>query len=465
MKFLRRLFHRPYFLLYILYALLAICALIAAIWFPRAFFPLAAAERGFALFAAVFTALSPEREESKTAKLLLIALLPFWGSLFAFTLLAPKTQPQKSVHRFCSMPLPFPAGCAPEEADSAAFYAVGRDFLSPYLHDLKGAKTCIYMEYYIVAMGKFWNELEEVLTEKAREGVKIKLLFDDFGCAFTLPNRFINRLKSKKIEAKFACKMRGSPKSANLRDHRKLTVIDGKIVYLGGLNLADEYIGEKVRFGHWKDSAIRLTGAIAAPFEQEFLREFHGERAPAQNEQTGAQEAQKEACNAAPVFDGAFSALLKGFAFTAQTRIYLTTPYLAPDKQTETALCRAAESGTDVRILIPHIPDKRAVFLLSRHNGRRLRKKGIQVMEYTAGFLHAKNAICDTSLAYVGSHNLDYRSLCVQKECGVLLESEKITEEIARDFCAMWEESTPLPKETLLRKISGEFLRLFTPLL
>ncbi|MDE7158213.1 MAG: hypothetical protein K2N74_01425, partial [Clostridiales bacterium] len=422
--------------------------------------------------AGVFVVCSHTFGESKTAKLLLLLLLPWTGAVLVLLWretnapLTPTfsgTQPFSLTEKIQSIASSL-GGFGACTARDSEYFPTGREMFSRLLADLEGAEKTIFLEYYIVERGTFWNEILAVLEQKAKQGVAVKVILDGFGCCLTLPRNYGKQLKSRGIECRVYRPLRFPTRSAQKRDHRKLAVIDGEIAYTGGVNLADEYIGEKIRFGHWKDTAIRVTGSAASELQRLFLKQWDGRTTnlPARDNEQGA-PCVVFADDERPTHVGA--AVLTALIYGAKKRLYLCTPYLAPDTTVLAALKTAAASGTDVRICIPHVPDKKTVFRLSLSYARELIKSGVQIREYTAGFMHAKNVTADGVYCVVSSYNLDFRSLYLQSECGVFLEDERLAADMERDFLSVWSTGSELKEPTTFERITGKILRLFAPLI
>lgn len=440
-----------------------------SIWLPRTLAPIALAERLFSFSTGVSVVLSAGLNESKTAKLLLLVLLPWTGAILVLLWREPNAPAARvSESRANTLTQKIQAltrsfggfsGCT---ARSAEYFPTGREMRKRLLCDLERANKTIFLEYYIIERGVFWNDVLAILEQKAKAGVKVKVVFDDFGCCLTLPHNYTKQLKMRGIECRIYRPLRLPSRAAQQRDHRKLTIIDGDIAYTGGINLADEYIGEKIRFGHWKDTAVRVTGSAARELEGLFLAHWSGTE-----QNTPPAECGEIPC--AVFADGNGQTRLGASVHTAliygaQTRLYLCTPYLAPDETLLSTLKTAAASGTDVRICIPHIPDKKAVFLLSRSYARDLVASGVKVREYTAGFMHAKSVVADGKYCLVSSYNLDFRSMYLQAECGVFLENERLAANMERDFLAVWAASEAVKPARPFERAAGKLMRLFAPL-
>lgn len=436
----------------LVFALTAAAAFVLAIWVPRALAPVALAERLFSFVVLLYTVCSSDLPECKLPKAVLIVLLPWTGA--ALAIVWRRKKPRAAVK-------PVAEQCF---AESLEYFPVGSDMYGRLLADISAAEKFVWLEYYIVAHGAFFHAVCELLERKAKEGLDIRLLYDDFGCSLTLSKNFGRELEKRGIKAYALRRIRFPSRAMNRRNHRKIAAIDGEIAYTGGINLADEYIGEKIRFGHWKDTAVRVTGAPAIEFAKLIAKEFSHSALPALSPKEGnipcaiiADGAEDSEVRAGVC---AFCALIH----TSEKYAYLNTPYLAPDGAVCAALKQAALAGKDVRIMIPHIPDKRTTFFISRSYARELIQAGVQIKEYTAGFLHAKSLVADGRHCFVSSYNLDFRSLYLQAECGLYAENEPLAEELTRDFLAAWETGTPVKKAGFFSHALGRLMRLFAPL-
>lgn len=305
--------------------------------------------------------------------------------------------------------------------------------LQRMLEELGKAEHFIFMEYFIIQEGKMWNSILEVLCQKVKEGVDVRLIYDDMGCIMTLPYGY-----DKKLEAMGIKCVRFNPFVPilsirfNNRDHRKICVIDGDVGFTGGINLADEYINAVVKHGHWKDTAIMLRGAAVWNLTTMFMSlwgylhnttEDCGQFRPGQYHplpqlsdgyvQPFADSPMDGECVGETVYLNMIN--------KAQRYIYITTPYLIIDNEMVVALQTAAKNGVDVRIITPHIADKWYVHAVTRAYYETLVECGVRIYEYTLGFIHAKTYVCDDSYAVVGTINMDYRSLYLHFECGAWL--------------------------------------------
>jgi len=326
------------------------------------------------------------------------------------------------------------------------YFPMGEAFFERLLSELRQAKRFIYMEYFIVAQGYMWDSILEILEQKAADGVDVRFMYDDIGCMNRLPRYYYRTLRKKGIKCEVFNRLRPVLNSLfNNRSHRKITVIDGHTAFVSGANLADEYINKTERFGVWKDSALMMKGNAAWGFLMMFLQmwEFFSTDCPDPASllpETGfpvaaptdgyVQPFEDSPMDDANISENVFLSLIG----RARDYIYITTPYLILNDSLMNALCTAAQSGVDVRIMTPHIPDKKGVFLMTRANYKELVSHGVQIFEYTPGFLHSKNFVCDDELAIVGSINLDYRSLFLNFECAALLYQASTVADVKKDF-------------------------------
>ncbi len=365
----------------------------------------------------------------------------------------------------------------------ARYFALGDDLFPALLADIKHAKHYIFLEYFIIAEGKMLNELLDALIERAQAGVDVRIIYDDLGSEMATPLSFVGRAHQAGIRTlAFNPIIPILSIVMNHRDHRKFTVIDGQIAYTGGINIADEYINQKVRFGHWKDTGLRLRGAAVESFVYMFLSLWNAFR-PTETDYTPflshlslAKDAPGAPVAVVPYADSPLDAEHVGetvyldILAQAQKYVYIFTPYLIIDSELETALCMAAKRGVDVRILTPGIPDKKTAYRLTRSYYPPLLRGGVKIYEYTPGFLHAKGFVCDDELAVLGTINLDYRSLYLHFECGTLLCGGEIIRDIKEDFLDTAEKSRfiephkPRRRFGILRDLFDAILRALSPL-
>ena len=358
---------------------------------------------------------------------------------------------------------------------------LGEDFFARLQQELPKAQKFIFLEYFIIEKGLMWDTVLEILKERAAAGVEVCLIYDDFGCIQRLSASYPRELAGYNIKAVLYNAMRPSmDPSLNYRDHRKICVIDGKVGFTGGINLADEYINKVERFGHWKDTAILLRGSAVHSLSRMFLQQWTLHAGP-----ESLNFPEEEYLVSAPVpatgyvqpfpdtpldhFNVAENAYMH-LVQRANHYVYITTPYLILDNEFITALKTAAESGVDVRIITPSHPDKWYVHMVSRSYYQTLIESGVKIYEYQPGFIHAKMCLCDDDAAMVGTANLDYRSLYLHYENAVLLYHTPVTADIKKDIEETLEKSRLITIEELRSKLRGTsllcaLLKLLAPLM
>ena len=360
------------------------------------------------------------------------------------------------------------------------YFPIGEAMHERMLEDLRVAQRFIYLEYFIIEEGKFWNSILEILKQKAAAGVEIKVLYDDIGCMTTLPGDYYKTLRSYGIQAAPFSRLKANADSEfNNRNHRKILVIDGRVGYTGGVNLADEYINEVVKYGHWKDTALRLEGEAVWELTRLFFVDFgiNVKKIPRiSNDLYPACEI-KEDGYLVPFGDGpnplyrrrVSKSLIRNMLDSATRYMYMTTPYLIIDNDLCLSIENAALRGVDVRIIVPHIPDKKLVFSMTRSFYPRLMAAGVKIYEYEPGFLHAKSYLADGDQAMIGTVNLDYRSLVHHFENGVWMYRCASIQSLQADLEETLQKSirvTPqMLKTNLLQRFLRAVVRIFAPLL
>ena len=366
-----------------------------------------------------------------------------------------------------------------DQTDSQ-FFASGEEMWQQMLEDLKRAEKFIFLEYYIVDEGLMWDSILEVLEEKAAQGVEVKMLYDDIGCMVTLPGDYTLHLRSKGIDAhKFNKVIPRMTVAYNNRDHRKILVIDGQISYTGGINLADEYINRIERFGHWKDSGIRIDGPATQAFTRLFLMNWYINRGEISDFDQYHLENQTRfgsglcipyGSGPKPIYKTKVGKIVyQNLINQAEDFVYITTPYLIIDYDLTEDIKNAAMRGVDVRIVTPHIPDKKLIQLVTRGAYPDLLSAGVRIFEYTPGFIHSKQMIVDDRFAAVGTINLDYRSLVHHYENAVLLYKTESIADIRKDFEEIFEQSQEIFSDTInptwYQMMIKEVTQLFAPML
>ena len=361
------------------------------------------------------------------------------------------------------------------------YYPLGDDTYPDLLKELAKAKHFIFMEYFIVEEGEMFNTVLTILKQKVKEGVEVRFMYDDMGSLTMLPFRYYQKLESYGIKCiAFNHFVPFISAVMNTRDHRKITVIDGNVGFSGGFNLADEYINAKVKYGHWKDTGVMIKGEAVWNLTLMFLTtwnaslntfedydKYHPRHyiCPEISPNGYILPYGDSPLDNKPVGKNVYLNMIN----QAQKYIYIDTPYLIINDEIKNALCLAVRRGVDVRIITPGIPDKKMVFKVTRSYYEPLVNGGVRIYEYTPGFIHAKNFVCDDKIATVGTINLDYRSLYLHFECGVYMYDVPAIKDIKEDFLktiAVSKEMTP--EDVVKGRFRGwleAILRLFAPLL
>ena len=364
------------------------------------------------------------------------------------------------------------------DGTAVRYYPSGEAMFADMLPALQSAQKSIYVESFIIGMGEMWGQIHEILRRKAAQGLDVRVCYDDAGCLSLLPHNYDETLRAEGIRAfSFNRCVPLLNLVMNNRDHRKIMVIDGRIAFTGGVNLADEYINKLVRFGYWKDSGVRLEGPAARSFANIFLAfwKAHYPQEPLDLEAALPPVAPLPTdCLVQPFADSPVDreSVAKNVYLElinqAQKRLYICTPYLILDNDLITALRLAAKRGVEVKIFTPGIPDKPTIYLMTRSYFPTLLRAGVHIYTYTPGFLHAKTWLCDDRVAAVGTVNLDYRSLYLHFECSALLYGGKVLEDILADMQSIEKESAPVALEDcrtgFLGTLHSAVLRLVAPL-
>ena len=361
------------------------------------------------------------------------------------------------------------------------YLSPGEEKLSALLVELQKAERYIFLEYFIIQEGIMWNRILEILKVKAAQGVKIRVLYDDIGCFLKLPRDYPRQLESVGIECRVFNPFKPVLSSMqNNRDHRKIAVIDGKVAFTGGINLADEYINAIERFGHWKDASVLVRGKAAWSFTLMFLQmwelttgadEDYGQYYPWILEDCPVQASGYVQPYADSPMDreNVGEQVYLQMINHARDYVYINTPYLIIDESMMSALCLAAKSGVDVRIVTPHKWDKRLVHMTTRSYYRELMAAGVRIYEYSKGFIHSKTFVSDDLTATVGSANLDYRSLYLSFECGVLMYRTEAVLEVKEDFLKTLEQCHEICEADCqcgpIKRLFQDILRLFAPVM
>ncbi len=362
---------------------------------------------------------------------------------------------------------------------SVKYLKLGEVFCTELINELKQAKNYIFMEYFIIDEGKLWDSILNILKQKVQEGVEVRVMYDDLGTMNKLPSNYHKKLTKAGIKCvRFNAFGPIVSASHNNRDHRKITIIDGNVGFVSGLNLADEYVNLTHPFGHWKDTGIKLVGDAVKNLVIMFLQLYDVQNQKLEDFSTyfyKGENEQKANGLVCPYGDGpkyfyneyVASNVYLNLINQAKKYVWITTPYLIIDNKLTNALTSAARRGVDVRIITPHVPDKKIIFSITRSSYHALQKAGVKIFEYAKGFIHSKQVLCDDELGILGTINFDYRSLLHHYECGVLMYQTDCLADMKADFENLFEFSINMEgfKQKALTRMFCSVMKLFTPLL
>lgn len=364
-------------------------------------------------------------------------------------------------------------------AEDVRYYPLGDAMYPDMLTDLRAAKKTIYLEYFIIEPGEMWQSIVDILAQKVREGLDVRVMYDDLGSISTF--NFSNALALEKLGIRCATfnPLLALKGTANYRDHRKMLIVDDAVAYSGGVNLADRYINREHPYGHWKDTGFRLTGAPVRSFTHMFLTFWNAfslqkeEPMPMPPAAAAAEPAAQDgwvlSYYDSPLNSEATSnRLYIDLLSQATDYAWFFTPYLMLGDDLLDAMLAAAQRGVDVRIIMPGIPDKKLIFRMSRSFYQVLLTGGVKIYEYTPGFVHAKSLVCDDRAATVGTVNLDYRSLFLHFENNSLFYRGSIVARVKEDFLATQSQCRAVEACDMNRYsrrwIVDGVLRIFAPL-
>ena len=368
------------------------------------------------------------------------------------------------------------------ENTNATYYKSGEENFKDMIKELKAAKHYIFMEYFIIDEGDMWDTILDILEQKAQEGLDVRLIYDDMGCVSNLPYKYDRILEARGIKC-----MAFNPfipfvsLAMNNRDHRKILVIDGHTGFTGGINLADEYINTKERFGYWKDTGIMLKGEGVWNLTTMFLHMWNSFRPTDEDydkfrPHVHLNKLVQHDGYIQPYGDSPLDEEVVGenvylnLINNAKKYVYIFTPYLIIDNEMATALKIAAKSGVDIKIVTPYIPDKKFVHAVTKSYYESFIKDGIEIYEFTPGFMHAKTFVVDDEYGVVGSINLDFRSLYLHYECGVWLYKTESIKSMKDDYLETLKKCHKVTMEeckntSSIRKVLRLIIRMFAPLL
>lgn len=356
------------------------------------------------------------------------------------------------------------------------YFSSGESLLPKLLEELAKARKYIFIEFFILAEGRMWEEIHSILKRKVEEGVEVKIIFDDFGSIKRQHKGFVNKLRNEGISV---CIFNPINPIMNIfmnnRNHRKIVVIDGEVAITGGINIGDEYINEFERFGYWVDSAVMLKGDAVKSFVAMFccMWDFV----------TGKRLGIKNYFSDAPYKDDGFvipysdsplndknpaEGIYMQILGTAQKYVYITTPYLIIDNSMKSHLQMTAKAGIDVRIITPAIPDKKYAHLATRYNYLELLEAGVKIYEFTPGFVHSKLFISDDKIATVGSVNMDYRSFIFHFECGAWICDSSTVTDVKEHFLNIMDKSKQITleewkKRSFFSRLKQSVMHIFAP--
>ena len=447
----------------------------------------------------------------KIAWILPIVFLPVFG-IPLYILFGKKRIPERKLERISGMLLRYRSAMAPYVEQHAAsklgsedavlqsaylersaaspvftqtettYYPIGEDFFPALLDELEKAERYIFMEYFIIEPGKMWDSVLDVLARKASAGVDVRLIYDDLSCIMRLPRDYPQRMEAMGIRCCTFHRFQPVPTGTlNNRDHRKICVVDGVTAFTGGINLADEYINERERFGHWLDCAVRIRGRAAYSFALMFLSMWdyisHEDDdlvafrpAPGALDGIADDGFVQPYCDSPaddePVGERTYINMIS----RAKKYVYICTPYLVVDNEIMNALASAAKCGVDVRIITPHVPDKWYVHLVTRSYYAPLIRAGVRVYEYTPGFIHSKTFVCDDDYGICGTINLDYRSLFLHHECAVWMYKSSAVAGMKASYLETLPKCMEITRDMLSRRrwyvrLGQSILRVLAPLM
>lgn len=378
--------------------------------------------------------------------------------------------------RYLNSTLNYPVyGCTKTE-----YFPIGEKLFRRMLIELGKAEKFIFLEYFIVEEGIMWDAILEILKEKVKQGVEVRFMYDGTCCFKLLPYSYPKQLEEMGIKAKiFSPIVPILSIHQNNRDHRKILVIDGKVGFTGGINLADNYINETAPYGHWKDTGVMLKGDAVNSLTYMFLQMWNIDKKKIEEKYGNyfvKEVFESKRGYVIPYGDTPLDKENTGeqvyldIINQAKDYVSVMTPYLILDNEMLSALKVAAKRGVDVRIVVPHIPDKKYVFDLTRSYYEELLRNGVKIYEYLPGFIHAKVFLSDDEKAVVGTINLDYRSLFLHFECGVYMYKTNSISDIRQDFVETFKKCMPITLKyymdlPLRRRFCGKILRLIAPLM
>lgn len=372
------------------------------------------------------------------------------------------------MHNLSNMPI--------TECENAKFYSLGEHMYSDMLNALKQAKHFIFIEYFIIENGKFWDSIVDILKQKVTEGVCVKVLYDDIGSIATYSFKSRRKLKSAGIDIISFNPVVGMHFSLNNRDHRKMMIIDNHTCFSGGINIADEYINEKARFGHWKDIGFKITGKSVLSYTHLFCLFWNAYSKNKLNENNLYKPKYELVFTNSKILTyydspGSADSLSNNYFIhilsTAKSYVYFYTPYLILNDSLKNAFIQASQRNIIIKIFIPGIPDKKMPYHLSIKYAEELSKYGVKIYKYKKGFIHAKALLSDDKICSIGTVNLDYRSLFLHYENNSIFDDKNMINELKNDFAETEKdcELMKYKKRNIFIRLYKAILNIFSPLL
>ncbi|MEA4920978.1 MAG: cardiolipin synthase [Clostridiaceae bacterium] len=362
----------------------------------------------------------------------------------------------------------------------AVYYSLGEETWKAMLEEMEKAEKYIFLEYFIIGEGEMWQSILDVLKRKAAQGVDVRLMYDGMGCLTCLPYNYPRKLRQMGIRCQIFNPFRPLLSTIqNNRDHRKILIVDGKVGFIGGINLSDEYVNLTAPYGHWKDTAVMLRGEAVFSLTVMFLELWQ----ISVKRRVEDYEAFRPAYDdlkpmdgyVIPYGDSPFDDELVGetvyidILSKARDYVHITTPYMIIDREMITALGTAAKSGVDVKIIVPHRADHWYAHAVAKAYYSELISRGIKLYEYMPGFIHSKSFVSDDETAVVGSINMDYRSLYLHFECAAWFYRHDVVKDIEEDFLKTLEKCRPITLESCkvrgIKKVFYAVLRVFAPMM
>lgn len=363
------------------------------------------------------------------------------------------------------------------------YFELGDNYFDTLIKELKKANKSIFMEYFIISKGKLWNEVSSILKEKAKNGVDVRIIYDGLGSLFTFDSSKADELKSCGVRFAIFNPIKlffsiSNYRIMNFRDHRKICVIDSDVAFSGGVNLSDEYANIATRFGHWKDNGYMIKGPAVLAFTSIFLKNWQFitkqkedlSKFSTSSKFTSSKHLIQAYWDSPIDYEDVSETVYRNMVNSANDYIYITTPYLIIDNTMIATLVSNSQSGVDIKIILPGIPDKKIVNLITKSYYKVLIDAGVEIYEYTPGFIHSKMYISDDKVCNIGTVNTDYRSLFLNYENSTVFYSEEITLKAKKDFITTLHkckkiENKDLNAVSFREKFVQKFMRIFAPLL